>query len=146
MDRESFFQLWSPRMRSVLRIMTGLLFLQHGLMKLFAWPPSEMFAQPVALASLVGVAGVLEVVGGTLIIVGLLTRITAFVLSGQMAVAYFMAHAPQNFFPVLNGGESAVLFCFVFLYLAFAGGGVWSLDQAFRSGSRNFVVKAKAAD
>lgn len=146
MDRESFFQLWAPRMRSVLRIMTGLLFLQHGLMKMFAWPPSEMFPQPVEFMSLVGVAGILEVVGGGLIIVGLLTRVTAFVLSGQMAVAYFMAHATQGFFPALNGGEPAILFCFVFLYLAVAGGGVWSLDQAFRSGSRNFVVKAKAAD
>jgi putative oxidoreductase len=113
--------------------------MQHGLMKLFAWPPSEMFAQPVALMSLMGVAGVLELVGGALITVGLLTRVTAFILSGQMAVAYFMAHAPQNFFPTLNQGEAAILYCFVFLYFAFAGAGVWSLDQAFRSGRRNFA-------
>jgi putative oxidoreductase len=146
MDRESFFLLWSPRIRSVLRVIVGLLFLEHGLMKLFAWPPSEMFAKPVEIMSLMGVAGVLEVVGGLLITVGLLTRITAFVLSGQMAAAYFMAHASQSVFPVLNGGEAAVLYCFVFLYFAVAGAGVWSLDQAFRSGSRNFVVNAKAAD
>jgi putative oxidoreductase len=101
MDRESFFSLWSPRIRSVLRVMTGLLFLEHGLMKLFAWPPSEMFARPVELMSLMGVAGGLELVGGVLITLGLLTRITAFILSGQMAVAYFMAHAPQSVFPAL---------------------------------------------
>lgn len=139
MDRESFLSLWAPRTRSVLRVITGLLFMQHGLMKLFAWPPSEMFAQPVELMSLMGLAGVLELVGGALIVLGLLTRITAFVLSGQMAAAYFMAHAPQNFFPALNGGEAAILYCFVFLYLAVAGGGAWSLDQAFRSNRRNFA-------
>lgn len=146
MDRDSFFVIWSPRIRSVLRIIVGLLFMQHGLMKLFAWPPSEMFAKPVEIMSLIGVAGVLEVAGGALITLGLLTRVTAFVLSGQMAVAYFMAHASRSFFPALNGGEAAVLYCFVFLYFAVAGAGVWSLDQAFRSGARNFVVKAKAAD
>lgn len=138
MDRESFLSLWSPRLRSVLRAMTGLLFMEHGLMKLFAWPPSEMFAQPVALMSLMGLAGALELVGGALIAVGLLTRITAFILAGEMAFAYFIGHAPQSFFPVLNGGEAAILYCFVFLYLAAAGGGAWSLDQAFRSGKRDF--------
>jgi putative oxidoreductase len=118
---------WRPRLLSVLRIMTALLFLQHGLMKLFGFPATD-FQPP--LFSLVGLAGVLEFVGGLLLLVGLFTRSVAFILSGEMAVAYFMAHAPQSFFPAKNNGESAILFCFVFLYLIFAGPGSWSLDAA----------------
>jgi putative oxidoreductase len=120
---------WRPRLLSVLRIMTALLFLQHGLMKLFGFPPSD-FQPP--LLSLFGLAGVLEVVGGLLLLVGLFTRPVAFILSGEMAVAYFMAHAPQGFFPIKNGGEVAILFCFVFLYLVFSGPGAWSIDAARR--------------
>jgi putative oxidoreductase len=104
---------WSPRMLSVLRIMTGLLFLEHGRQKLFAFPP------PVnpgpALFSLLGVQGIIELVGGILIAIGFLTRPVAFILAGDMAVAYFMRHAPRGFFPALNGGKLAILYCFVFL-------------------------------
>lgn len=118
---------WTPSMLSVLRIITGLLFLEHGTQKLLSFPPSEHAAP--ALFSLIGVQGVLELVGGFLILIGFLTRPVAFILSGDMAVAYFMAHAPKDFFPTLNGGQLAILFCFVFLYLVFAGGGDWSVDE-----------------
>jgi putative oxidoreductase len=118
---------WSPRMLSVLRIITGLLFLEHGTQKLLGFPPSEHAAP--ALLSLIGVQGILELVGGFLILVGLLTRPVAFILAGDMAVAYFMAHAPKGFFPSINGGQLAILFCFVFLYFVFAGGGEWSVDE-----------------
>ena len=121
---------WAPRMLSVLRIMTGLLFIEHGTMKFFNFPPSEMFAGGVELVSLTGLAGILELVGGVLIVLGLFTRTVAFILSGEMAVAYFMAHAPSSFFPTINQGESAILFCFIFLYLACAGAGPWSVDAA----------------
>jgi putative oxidoreductase len=124
---------WSPRMLSVLRIITGLLFLEHGTQKLLGFPPP---ANPgPALVSLLGVQGILELVGGILILIGLFTRPVAFILAGDMAVAYFYAHAPRGFFPTLNGGQLAILFCFVFLYLFVAGGGVWSVD-AQRSNRR----------
>lgn len=122
-----FFATWSPRLLSVLRIVAGLLFLQHGTAKLLGFPHIPMFDN-LQLFTLLGLSGVLELVGGLLILLGLFTRPTAFVLSGMMAVAYFMAHAPQNFFPILNQGELAVLYCFVFLFLAAAGPGPWSLD------------------
>jgi putative oxidoreductase len=125
---------WSPYALAFLRMMTALLFIQHGTQKFFAFPPSEYFPEAPAIFSLMGVAGLLELVGGALILIGLFTRPVAFVLSGFMAVAYFMAHAPQNFFPLNNGGESAIFFCFVFLYLVFAGAGAWSVD-AMRAGS-----------
>ncbi len=114
---------WSPRLLSVMRIMFGLIFFSHGTSKFFGLPPF-----PMALNPLLTVAGTLELVGGALIVVGLFTRPVAFVLSGMSAAAYFMAHAPQGFFPSANGGEAAVLYCFAFLYLAAAGGGAWSLD------------------
>jgi putative oxidoreductase len=122
---------WGPRLLSLLRIVAGLMFMTHGLQKLFAWPANEP-QQPVDLISLMGLAGVLETFGGFLIVVGLFTRPVAFVLAGEMAVAYFKAHAPQGFWPLLNHGEPPVLYCFLFLYLAAVGGGVWSLD-ALRS-------------
>jgi putative oxidoreductase len=123
--------VWAPRLLSVLRIMAALLFMAHGTMKLFGFPDS---ARPgPELFSLMGFAGTLEVVGGALLVIGLFTRPVAFILSGMMAVAYFMAHAPQDFFPIKNGGESAILFCFVFLYLVAAGAGPWSVDAARRS-------------
>lgn len=118
---------WSGPLQSILRIMTGLLFLAHGTAKLFAFPHVAMF-DGVTLFSLFGVAGLLEIAGGVLIVLGLFTRITAFVLSGMMAVAYFMVHAPQGFFPILNQGELAIMYSFVFLYLAASGPGPWSLD------------------
>jgi putative oxidoreductase len=120
--------LWAERVLSILRIMAGLLFLEHGTAKLFGFPFVEMFAELDPL-SLFGIAGIIELIGGALLTVGLLTRPVAFVLSGEMAAAYFMEHAKLSFFPLLNYGESAVLFCFVFFYFVFAGGGAWSLDR-----------------
>jgi putative oxidoreductase len=120
---------WTPYVLGILRIVTGFLFLQHGSAKLLGVPHLEMFAQGVPLMSLMGAAGILELVGGTLILIGLFTRPTAFILSGQMAVAYFMAHAPQGPLPILNGGELAALYSFIFLYFAFAGAGYLSVDS-----------------
>ncbi len=120
---------YSPQALAVLRIMTGLLFLEHGTQKMFNFPPATTPAPP-GMETIMLVTSVFEVVGGLLITVGLLTRPVAFILSGMMAVAYFMAHAPQNFFPVNNMGDSAILFCFVFLYLFFAGPGAWSVDAS----------------
>src|SRR5262245_9909256 len=108
---------FAPHLLSVLRIMAGLLFLEHGTSKLFDFPHVEM-PTAVMMFSLPWVAGVLEVVGGTLMALGLFTRPVAFILSGEMAFAYFLAHAPQGFYPILNKGEGAILYCFVFLYLA----------------------------
>jgi putative oxidoreductase len=112
-----------------MRIVIGLLFLQHGSQKLFGIPGSGQQPPNFSWLSLMGAAGVLEFFGGLLILVGLFTRPVAFILSGQMAVAYFMAHAKQGFLPIMNRGELAVLYCFVFLYLSVAGGGVWSIDH-----------------
>lgn len=117
--------LWPPRMLSVLRIMTALIFLAHGSQKLLNFPASDF--SPAAF-TLPWIAGVLELFGGGLLVVGLFTRPVAFVLSGLMAAAYFIAHAPQSLFPALNGGDAAVLYCFVFLYIVFAGPGPWSVD------------------
>lgn len=131
--------VWAPRILSVLRIVAALLFMEHGTQKLFGFPPS---ANPgPALLTLLGIQGVLEVGGGILLVLGLFTRPVAFLLSGDMAVAYFMGHAPKSFFPALNGGDAAILFCFVFLYISAAGGGVWSLDaeRATRSADRALV-------
>ena len=125
---------WSARLLSVLRIVAAFLFIAHGTQKLFGWPANEP-QQTVELISLSGVAGVLETFGGLLLLLGLLTRPVAFVLAGEMAVAYFMVHAPQGFWPLLNRGELAVLYCFLFLYLAAVGAGPWSLDaRRARSG------------
>jgi putative oxidoreductase len=118
---------WAPRLLSVLRILAALLLLQFGTAKLLGFP-SVNYLQEVRLFSLYGASGVLELVGGTLLALGLFTRGVAFVLSGEMALAYFIEHARHSFFPVVNDGTLAVLFCFVFLYLAAAGGGPWSVD------------------
>jgi putative oxidoreductase len=132
---DTIIATWTPRVLSVLRIVTGLLFMEHGTSKLlhFPPPPPEM---PAELSTLSLIAGVLELVGGALVTAGLFTRIVAFVLSGEMAFAYFIAHAPQNFFPLLNHGDAAILYCFIFLYLAFAGGGEWSLDRMLRPAAK----------
>jgi len=122
---DTFAQIWAPRMLAVLRIMTALLFLEHGTQKLLGFPPGKSM-QP--LFSLLGFAGLLELVGGLLILVGLFTRPVAFVLAGEMAFAYFIGHASRGFWPVNNGGDAAILYCFVFLYLTVAGAGAWSLD------------------
>jgi len=123
---DSFLTVWTPRILSILRIIAGFLFLWHGSQKLFNFPPS---GQTGGGGALMMVAGILEFFGGLLILVGLLTRPVAFILSGLMAVAYFMAHAPGGFLPIVNKGEPAVIYCFIFLYFAFAGGGAWSLDN-----------------
>jgi putative oxidoreductase len=118
---------WAARLLSVLRIVAAFLFMAHGTQKLFGWPASGP-QEPVELMSLFGLAGVLETFGGLLLLIGLFTRPVAFLLAGEMAVAYFKMHAPQGFWPLLNRGEVPVLFCFLFLYLAAAGGGPWSVD------------------
>ena len=118
---------WAPRVLGILRIVTALLFIEHGTQKLFAFPGPFPGGQP-PLLSLAGAAAVLELFGGLLVLAGFLTRPVAFLLSGEMAVGYWLVHAPRNFFPVLNGGDAAILFCFIFLYLAAAGPGAWSID------------------
>jgi putative oxidoreductase len=131
MDLPQIAITWQPRLLGLLRIATALLFLQHGTAKLLGFPHVAMFDN-LRLLSLVGVAGVLELAGGILLLLGVFTRPVAFILSGEMAFAYFLAHAQKSFFPVLNQGELAALYCFVFLYLAVAGGGAWSLDALLR--------------
>ena len=126
---EEFCAKWHSHFLSVLRIMTGLLFLEHGTSKFLGFPHVEKV--PDAL-SMPGISGMFELVGGALIVLGLFTRPVAFVLSGNMAVAYFYAHAPRAFFPVLNGGDPAILYSFVFLYLFFAGAGPWSVDAMMK--------------
>jgi putative oxidoreductase len=124
---EGQIQSWSPILLSILRIVTAFMFFQHGSAKLFHVPHVPMF-DGVPLISLAGMAGILEVVGGFLLLIGLFTRPVAFILSGEMAFAYFIAHAPHAFLPVLNGGELAVEWCFVFLYISAVGPGPWSVD------------------
>jgi putative oxidoreductase len=126
--------VWAPRILSVLRVVDGLILLQYGTAKLFGWPAVEMF-ENLKWLSLFGIAGMFELVGGTLLILGLFTRPVAFILSGEMAAAYFIEHLPRSFFPVLSEGDLAVSLCFTFLYLAFAGGGPWSLDAVMRKKS-----------
>ena len=129
MFNTQFCDKWTPYALGLLRIITGFLFLQHGSSKLLGMPHNAMF-DGLQLMSLMGAAGVLELVGGTLILIGLFTRPVAFILSGQMAVAYFMAHAPGGILPILNQGELAVIFSFVFLYFSVAGAGKLSIDAA----------------
>jgi len=133
-DLKSFVTKWSPVVQSIMRIIIALLFMEHGAQKLFAFPAAmdSLNGQTVPLLSLLGFAAVLELVGGLFIFLGLFTRPVAFILSGQMASAYFMVHAPMGFWPVLNHGELAVIYCFIFFYLAFAGGGSISLDRLLR--------------
>jgi putative oxidoreductase len=120
---------WTHRMLAVLRIVSGLMFMSAGTMKLFGFPPPPAPGMPpIELLSEVGVAGVLETFGGLAIVLGLLTRPVAFVLAGEMAVAYFQFHFPQSLFPTTSNGVPAVLYCFVFLYLTAAGAGAWSVD------------------
>jgi putative oxidoreductase len=124
---EKLETIWAPRVLGIVRVASALIFMEHGTQKLLGFPPS---ANPSpALFSLYGFAGTLEIVGGMLLVLGLFTRPVAFILSGEMAFAYWTGHAPRNIFPILNGGDASILYCLLFLYLAFAGGGVWSLDQ-----------------
>jgi len=128
MDR---IETWTPQAQAVLRIVTAYLFLTHGTAKLLGIPHVDMFDGLVVL-SLTGFAGILELVGGVMMLIGLFVRPVAFILSGEMAVAYFMAHAPQGhvLVPMLNEGELAVMYCFAFLFFAVAGAGAWSVDAA----------------
>ncbi len=128
-DWASLRPVWEPRMLSILRIMVGLLYWQHGLNKLFNFPPTANHAAYNLFTLAPGLAGILEIVGGVLLAFGLFTRPVAFILSGEMAVAYFMVNAPRGFYPLGNGGELVVIYCFVFLYFFVAGGGIWSLDR-----------------
>ena len=114
-----------PYILSIVRIMVALLFLEHGLQKFFGFPTAGPPMSPLPY-----VQGVIEIVGGLLLLVGVFTRVVAFVLAGDMAVAYFLAHFPRSFFPTVNAGDAAVLYCFIFLYMMFAGGGIWSVDRA----------------
>jgi putative oxidoreductase len=134
MTSDSLSTVWAPRafnVLSILRIFTGLELLQHGTGKILGFPAVPMFAN-VHIDSLAGVGGLIELIGGALFTIGLFTRPVAFLLSGFTAAAYFMAHAGKGFYPVVNGGELAALFCFVFLYFAFAGAGPWSADALIR--------------
>jgi len=127
MNLDAIATAWAPRLLSVLRIMSGLLLLQHGTGKLLKFP-AGVVPPNFSIATMPGYAGIIEFVCGILLVIGLFSRPAAFLASGMTAVAYFMAHAPQGFFPILNRGELAVLYCFVFLYIAAAGPGPWSLD------------------
>ena len=127
---ENFLRPWSAQLLSILRIVTGLLLLEHGTSKYLNFPTGPV--NNMSIGSMSGVAGVLEFIGGVLLIIGLFTRPVAFILSGMTAVAYFYAHFPRGFFPLLNGGELAILFCFTLLYIASAGGGAWSADRMWR--------------
>lgn len=127
---------WTPFFLSILRVVAAMLFIEPGAAKLFAFPAAVMPGGGTApIGSLPGVAGVLEVVGGALLLLGLFTRPVAYVLSGEMAVAYFIGHFPHGFWPILNHGELAIVFCFLFLYLSAAGPGPWSLDALRRGGT-----------
>jgi putative oxidoreductase len=122
---------WTPRALSVLRIITGLIIVQHGMAKLIGFPAVAMFAN-LKPFSLLGAAGFIELVGGALLIVGLLTQPAAFIIAGEMAVAYFMSHSPKGFYPLVNGGSLAIAYCFACLYLSTAGAGPWSVDAAMK--------------
>jgi putative oxidoreductase len=122
---------WTPGALSLLRIITGLMVIQQGMAKIIGFPALPAVANVKPL-SLLGAAGFIELIGGALLILGLLTRPAAFIIAGEMAVGYFIAHAPQSFFPLLNGGTLAIMFCFTCLYLSTAGAGPWSLDAALK--------------
>jgi putative oxidoreductase len=134
---------YAPYVLTALRVVAGLLFLAHGLVKLFGFPAGAApGAQP--LLSLFGIGGVIELVTGTLIVLGLFTRAAAFLASGEMAIAYWTVHAPHSLYPAVNGGDAAILFCFVFLYVAAAGAGAFSLDGLLRKGDSETNHYARA--
>jgi putative oxidoreductase len=138
----SFLTSWSPRVLSILRIVAGFLIVWHGSQKLFNYPAS---AHPIELNGLVLAAGVIELFGGILILVGLLTRPVAFLISGLMAAAYFMAHAPGGFLPLTNKGELAAIYSFLYLYFVFAGGGAWSVDSLIRKAASPKTLAVEVA-
>jgi putative oxidoreductase len=122
---------WAPRVLSVVRIVAALIFLLHGTQKLFGFPAPPASGLPPVM-SIFWIGAIIELVGGLLLMGGLFTRPVAFILSGEMAVAYWMFHAPRNFYPTLNGGDAAILYCFIFLYFVFSGPGPWSIDAKLR--------------
>ena len=122
---------YQPQLRALLRIMTALLFMEHGLAKLLHFPVAQP-GVPDPLPTILVAAGVIEIVGGALVTLGLFTRLAAFICAGEIAIGYFMLHFPKSFWPIVNGGEAAILFCFIFLYLAAAGAGAWSVDAMRR--------------
>ncbi|HSJ66657.1 MAG TPA: DoxX family protein [Anditalea sp.] len=124
---EKYLGNFAPAFFAILRIVSGFMFAMHGTQKLFGWPGERNAAE---IASLMGIAGIIELVGGILIMIGLFGSIAAFISSGQMAVAYFMSHAPEHWNPLLNGGEKAILYCFLFLFIAAYGSGIWSVDAS----------------
>ncbi len=130
MNTHTLETVWAPRVLSILRIVAAILFFEHGTAKLLGFPVTDRSPEFLSLG---WIAGALEVIGGPLLILGLFTRPVAFILAGQMAFAYWLAHAPQSIYPLLNNGDAAILFCFIFLYLVFAGPGPWSVD-AWREG------------
>jgi putative oxidoreductase len=130
MPIENSLNPWAPKVLSILRIVSALLFVEHGAMKLFGFPAP--MGMSIELFSLFGLAGILEFFGGLLLTIGLFSQLVAFILSGEMAFAYFMEHFPRSFFPALNMGDAAILFCFIFLYIVFAGPGPWSVDAIRR--------------
>ena len=136
-------EAWAPRALALLRIITALLFIEHGTVKLFAFPAP--FPMPGPLPPLLIAAAVIELVAGALVALGLFTRLAAFVASGEMAVGYFLFHAPRGFWPVANEGEGAILFCFIFLYLAAAGPGAWALDKSIGRRGSGQAADASAA-
>ena len=127
----SYGSLWAPRVLSVVRIVAALIFLLHGTQKLFGFPAPPANGFP-AVMSLLWIGAILELGGGLLLLAGFFTRPVAFILSGEMAVAYWMFHAPRNLYPTLNGGDAAILYCFIFLYFVVAGAGPWSVDAKLR--------------
>jgi len=140
--------VWTSRMLSVFRIVAGLLFFSFGTMKVLGYPPSPVPMPPFSPTSLLGIAGMMEIVGGIAIVLGLVTRPVAFVLAAEMAVAYFTQHFPKSFFPTTNMGVPAVLFCFFFLYLTFSGAGAWSIDAliARRKWIQRYAMERHAAE
>jgi putative oxidoreductase len=133
-DDRMLTNVWAPRLLAALRIIAALLFLEHGLVKVFGFPAGAA-PGPQDLLSFFGIAGLIETVGGVLLLIGLFTRPVAFLMAGEMAVGYFLVHAPASFFPAINGGDAAILFCFVFLYLFAAGPGAWSVDEMRAGGT-----------
>ena len=132
----AFLRPWEPRMRGILRIIVGLLFLEHGTAKLLDFPATQNHRAYDLMTLSPGLSGLLEFVGGILLTLGLFTRPVAFILSGEMAFAYFMSHAPRGFYPIAQGGnagELAIIYCFIFLYFFFVGAGAWSIDQLLAS-------------
>ena len=142
MVTRDFRAAWEPHILSLLRLIVGLLFLEHGLSKLFGFPPGNL--HPAAF-QLEWFAGIIETAGGLLVALGLFTRPAAFITSGEMAVGYFLVDAPRSVFPLDNGGDAVVLYCFVFFFLSFAGGGAWSLDRLFSLSSEKNLGVATAS-